>query len=109
MPMGKSITVSGYVYSDQGMNAINAQVDLLHDVLDRQRTRAEIPELEAKMEQRVRALTDMRDAMAELEGRPKLSPSEKNMVKQMNVNIAKINEDIIKGDEAILKAKDSLK
>ena len=109
MANGKTITVSGYVYSNQGIGEINKQVDLLHDVFDRQRTRSEIPELEAKMEQRFRALSDMRDAMTELSGKEKTTPAERKMVAQMAINIDKINADIEKGKAAIIVAKESLK
>src|SRR5690348_12123839 len=81
MPMGKTITVSGYIYSTSTLEAINKQVDLLHDVVDRQRLRAEIPELEAKLEQRYIQMGQLRDLMLQLgkkadEGK-KLSSAEK--------------------------------
>ena len=113
MPMGKTITVSGYVYSNQGIDEINKQVDLLHDVIDRQRIRSEIPELEAKMDQRQAALSHMRDALAELEkkqsGGERISSAEKKMIGEMYTNIDRINVDIEKGKTAIIDAKEASK
>ena len=108
LPMGKSITVSGYVYSNNNLDDINKQVDMFHDLIDRQRTRAEIPELEAKLEQRRVALGQMKDALESLSKKQhagKLSSAERKMVDDMNTSIGRINEDIEKGIEAIAKAK----
>ncbi len=109
MPMGKTITVSGYIYSDSTVEAINKQVDLFHDVVDRQRLRSEIPELEAKMEQRMAALANMRDALQGLEnkksGGAKLASAEKKMIDDMNTSITRVLDDIEKGEKAISDAK----
>ena len=113
MPMGKTITVSGYIYANQDLSVVNKQVDFMHDVIDRQRIRSEIPELEAKMDQRQAALSHMRDALAELEekqsGGERLSSAENKMIGEMYTNIDRINDDIEKGKVAITEAKESLK
>ena len=41
LPNGKNFSVSGYLYSGESMESINDRVDILHDVVDRQRTRAD--------------------------------------------------------------------
>lgn len=109
MPMGKSITVSGYIYAHNSKAEVNKQLDFLHDVVDRQRLRSEIPELEAKMDQRYNALGNMRDAMTELQSKQssgeKLSSAQKKMIGDMATSIAKVNEDIDKGLKAIAEAK----
>jgi chromosome segregation ATPase len=110
MPMGKSITVSGYIYAHNTREDISAQVDILHDVVDRQRLRAEIPELEAKLEQRINALASMKDVMASLnmkkEAGLKLTSSEKKQIDDMSISIRRVNEDLEKGRIAIEEAKE---
>ena len=109
LPMGKNITVSGYIYSKNTVDDINAQVDKFHDVIDRQRCRAEIPELEAKMDQRHVQLGQLRDALVHLEGKQKsekkLSSAEKQSLANLGVNITRLMEDIEKGKVAIADAK----
>jgi hypothetical protein len=109
MPGGKTVTMSGYIYASNTLDAVNKQVDFMHDVLDRQRVRAEIPELEAKLDQRNVALGNLKDAMAGLEKKRdnggKLSSAEKKMIDDMNTNIFRVIEDIKKGEEAIATAK----
>jgi hypothetical protein len=109
MPMGKTITVSGYIYSKNTAEDISRQVDMLHDVVDRQRTRAEIPELEAKLEQRLVGLAQMKDVLASLKAKQdsgaKLSSSDKKQIDDMGISIRRIYEDVEKGKAAIEKAK----
>jgi hypothetical protein len=109
MPMGKSITVSGYIYSKNTADEISKQVDMLHDVVDRQRLRAEIPELEAKRDQRVAGLETMKDVLASLQTKQesggKLSSSERKQIDDMTISIRRIYEDLEKGNAAIEEAK----
>jgi hypothetical protein len=109
MPMGKSITVSGYIYSKNTADEISRQVDMLHDVVDRQRLRAEIPELEAKREQRVSGLENMKDILASLQAKQesgaKLSSSERKQIDDMTISIRRVYEDLEKGNAAIEEAK----
>lgn len=112
MPMGKSITVSGYVYSKNSPDEINKQINLLHDAVDYQRSRAEIPELEVKLEQRYKALKDLRDALAGLLTRQdsgsKLTSQEKKAIGDMSKSVEHLQADIEKGEEAIRLAKDKV-
>lgn len=109
MPMGKTITVSGYIYSDSTPDSINKQINLLHDAIDYQRTRSEIPELQAKLDQRVIALGQMRDAMTALVSKQdagaKLTSQEKKAISDMRINVTRVQEDIEKGEAAILDSK----
>ena len=109
MPMGKTITVSGYIYSKNTADEISKQVDMLHDVVDRQRLRSEIPELEAKLEQRYATLSQMRDILESLkakqDGGVKLSSSEKKQIGDMDIAIRRTNDDIEKGQQAVKDAK----
>lgn len=109
MPLGKSITMSGYIYSKSTPEAINKQIDMMHDVLDRQRLRAEIPELEIKLDQRVVQLGQIRDHMVMLgnkkEAGKSLTSQEKKMLDELAVNTERLKEDIVKGQKAIDDAK----
>lgn len=109
LPMGKTMTVSGYIYSKNTLEAVNKQIDLLHDVMDRQRLRAEIPELEIKRDQRVIQLGQIRDHLAGLAKKQdnggKLSSAEKKMIEELTINVERVKEDITKGETAIAEAK----
>lgn len=112
LPMGKSITVSGYLYEGESVESVNHRVNLFHDVADFQRTRAEIPELEAKKDQMVIQLGQMKDVLAGLEVKKvngKLSSQDKQMLINMANSITKVTEEIGKGEKAIADAKAKVK
>lgn len=112
LPMGKSITVSGYLYEGESVESVNNRVNLFHDIVDFQRTRAEIPELEAKKDQMVVQLGQMKDVLAELEVKKvnnKLSSQDKQMLINMANSITKVTEEIAKGEKAIAEAKAKVK
>ena len=112
LPMGKSITVSGYLYEGESVESVNNRVNLFHDIVDFQRTRAEIPELEAKKDQMVVQLGRMKDVLAELEVKKvngKLSSQDKQMLINMANSITKVTEEIAKGEKAIAEAKAKVK
>lgn len=106
---GKTMTVAGYIYSDDDEAALNARLDLYQRVIDRQRTIAEIPELEAKREQMVKGMMQAREILTDLENRQKngekLSSQERMNLQNMSVNIQKVTEEIDKGEVAIREAK----
>lgn len=110
LPNGKRFSVSGYIYDGESIESVNSRVDLLHDVLDRQRTRAEIPELEAKRDQIILGLNQMKDVMAQLEKKKnmegkKLTSQEKLTLENMQATIIKAQLDIEKGEKSISDAK----
>lgn len=112
LPMGKNITVSGYLYEGESVESVNQRVNLFHDIVDFQRTRAEIPELEAKKDQMVIQLGQMKDVLAELEVKKingKLSSQDKQMLVNMANSITKVTEEITKGEKAIAEAKAKVK
>ena len=113
LPMGKTMTVSGYIYSKNTMGAVNKQIDFLHDVMDRQRLRAEIPELEVKRDQRIVQLGQIRDHLGLLSKKQdnggKLSSAEKKMIEELTINVKRVMEDIDKGELAIAEAKLKIK
>ena len=109
LPNGKTFSVSGYLYNKESIESINQRIDLLHDVVDRQRLRAEIPELEAKRDQMIKQLDQMRDHMAGLERKKdaggKLSSQEKLALDNIRQSLSKVMEEIDKGTSAIADAK----
>ena len=109
LPNQRSITVAGYVYSDDDKGALDARMDLYQTVIERQRIRCEIPELEAAREQRVKGLEQAREILADLEDRQKngerLSSQEQMNIRNMRTNIGKAVEDLDKGAAAIAEAK----
>lgn len=106
---GRSMTVAGYVYSDDDKDALNARLDMYQEVIERQRLRSEIPELEAKRDQMFKGMMQAREVLDEMEKRARdggtLSSQERMNMKNMAVNIAKVKEEIDKGEEAIIEAK----
>lgn len=106
---GRSIAVAGYIYDGESRESLEARIDLLQEVIERQRTRSEIPELEAKREQMIKGMKQAREVLADLEakqnGGQSLSSQERMNIKNMRVNIAKVNEEIERGAEAIAEAK----
>lgn len=105
---GRTMGVTGYIYDGESKESLNDRLDILQEVIERQRSRAEIPELEAKREQMIKGLSQARDVLAELEEKQQsgsMSSQERMNLKNMRVNIAKVNEEIEKGSEAIREAK----
>ena len=97
---GKSITVSGYIYSHNSPAEINKQIDIYHDVVDRQRLKAEIPALEAKLQQQIRALHQVKDSVTNLRNKKlnggKISSAENKMIEDLATNIVVLEKDIDK-------------
>ena len=106
---GRSVSVAGYIYDAESAESLNARMDVIQEVIERQRTRCEIPELEAKREQMVKGLEQARDVLAEMEQRRKngerLTSNELLSVQNMRVNIKKVSDEIDKGAVAIAEAK----
>ncbi len=109
LPNQRSVQVAGYIYSDDDKDALDARLDLYQSVIERQRIRCEIPELEAAREQRVKGLEQAREILADLETRrnagEKLSSQELLNIRNMRTNIGKAVEEIDKGAIAIAEAK----
>lgn len=109
MPNGKNLTISGYLLEGESKESLDERLDLLQDVTDRQRTRAEIPELEIKRDRILEALGQMKDVLVSLEvkqaGGKKLTSQETLMLNNMNTSIAKGKDDLEKGNAAIAAAK----
>jgi hypothetical protein len=109
MPNGKSIVVSGYLYEGESIESVNQRVSLFDDIVDFQRTRSEIHELELKYKASISRLEDIKLHYSVILGKKergeKLSSQEKSALDVMDVNIKKHNEDLLEGAEAIAVAK----
>lgn len=105
---GRSMQVQFYAYDGESQQSLNDRCDIFQEVIERQRTRAEIPELEAKREQMIKHLGQARDVLADLEKKQEighLSSQERMNLTNMRVNISKVSEEIEKGEVAIKEAK----
>ena len=112
-PMGKTFTVSGYIYAEQGEDEVNSQIDKLHRVINRQRLISEIPELEAKLEQRIQALNDIKDHFIKLEEQKnkgiKMSTATRTNYENAQITMRKLADEVEKGIKAIADAKEKTK
>jgi hypothetical protein len=119
MPNGKSLTFSGYILQGESLTDIHAKVDLAEKVVERQRRIAEIPELEAKLDQQLQAMrqaqaivTDSSRRHGEMIGKERLTTAEKLQVEKYDEqmaahqsNIAHLETSIAKGKLAVAEAK----
>lgn len=112
LPQGKMFTINGYIYDGESVESINQRVDLLHDVVDRQRTRAEIPEIEAKVNQTIEMLSDNAKhygiLLARRDKGQTLKSNEKLMLEQMDVNTNAFKEKIEDGRKRLAEMRASL-
>jgi len=109
LPQGKQVTFSGYLYEGESIESVNQRVDLLHDAIDRQRTRAEIPELEVILENSIKRLDEIKGHYSVLLDKKakngKITTQEKQALDVMDVNVQKHADDITKGREKIAEAR----
>ena len=108
LPNKRSISVAGYLYEGETIESVNDRLDLCQESIERQRLRCEIPELEVAREQRITAMKQMMEVIDELAVKQqagKISSQERMTLKNMQVNVKKVSEDIDKGDSAIKDAK----
>lgn len=109
LPNQRTIQVAGYIYSDDDRDALNQRLDLYQESIERQRERCEIPELEAARDQKIIVLGQMRDVLADLEGKQsagdRLSSQDQMTIKNLRVNLGKAKEDIKEGTRKIAERK----
>ena len=109
LPQGKQVTFSGYLYEGESIESVNQRVDLLHDAIDRQRTRAEIPELEIVLENSIKRLDEIKQHYAVLLQKKaqggKVSTQEKQVLDVMDINVKKHADDIEVGRGKIAAAR----
>lgn len=109
MPNGKTINVSGYLYDGEDIASVHQRVSLCDDVIDFQRTRAEIPELEIKLKQLVKRLGEFQLHYAALiqkkDVNGKLNSQERAALDVKDINLEQLNKEIKEGNAAISEAK----
>ena len=105
---GKALTISGYIYSHNTAEDINKQIDIYHDVVDRQQARASIPELEIVLERRIKALHQQKDSLTELrtlkDAKGKITSAQESMINNLTVSLVEMSKDVEKGREALSEA-----
>lgn len=106
---GRSIQMAGYIYADESKDQLEYRIDTMQEIMERQKTRAEIPLLEARREQILNGMKQARDVMAELEERQRggatLSSQERLNLRNFATNIEGANKELEKGTVAIAEAK----
>lgn len=102
---GKSFSVTGYIYDGESKESLNQRIDLLHDVADRQRTRAEIPAIEAEVDSWRERLEGNRVHFALLlkkrDAGQKLTTQEKQQLDVMDVNVKEHLRKIEEGEKRL--------
>ena len=108
MPNGRTIAIAGYIYDGESVESLNARMDMLMSCAERQRKKAEIPELQVKIEQLNKAIEQNREAYATLDSRAmtgdRLSSQEKTAMSNYPVNIKHLEEERDRGLREIAAA-----
>lgn len=105
---GKTMQVSGYIYDGESQESLQHRIDIYREVMDREKTLAEIPELEARREQLIKGLGQAGDVLAELKEKQKngtLSSQDRLNLRNHSTNIERMKEEIDKGTQVIAEAK----
>ena len=109
LPNGKEITLQGYLYYGEDIKSINERLDILHDVMDRQRMRASIPLAEAEVERCAKILEQHNEfyngILAKAQDGGKLSSTEKKAIEESAANLKHKGEDLEKARKALADAK----
>lgn len=112
MPNGRTMQIIGYTFDGESTDELNSRVDGFNSVMERQRKKFEIPEIEAKIDQMKLALKQNSDAYDELFQRVnesgKGTSQEKMSLRNYPISIKHLQEEIAKGEAALEQAiKDS--
>lgn len=108
LPNGKRLVLNGYTFEGETGDSLNSRLDLYAAVADRQRFRAEIPELEARLEQHRVALEQHKDHLAGIQAQmvgKTPNQQQRNNVENVSKSIEAIVKEIAKGELAIAEAK----
>ena len=106
---GRTLTMSGYIYSTNKQKDINDQISMYLDVIDMQQMKSEIPALEALIETKIKANHDCKDSLVELEAKDKKTPAEKAQIIAMKKALIKQMEEIEEGRERLADARKKVK
>ncbi len=106
---GRTMQMAGYLYYGEDQESIEGRIAMMRSIMEKEQTLAEIPELEAKREQMIKGMNQAREVLAELLDKQNngqhISSQERLNIKNMQINIAKVNEEIEKGEAAIEEKK----
>lgn len=106
---GRTMQMAGYMYDGESQQSVERRVAIMRSIMEKEKTLAEIPELEARREQMVKGMEQALEILTDLEKRQSLgevlSSQERMNIKNMRVNIGKAREEIDKGTDAIAEAK----
>ena len=112
MPNGKQFAINGCIFQGETEEQVNARVDLYFRIIDRQRTIAEIPELELKHEQLKKNTENTRKTLMDLDEQTKngsLASNQKTHYQNLMRTLQEQVEQLEKGAKAIQEAKDKIK
>lgn len=106
---GRSIQVNGNFYQDDSPAEMNAKLDKLRGVLDRQRAKSDLEILRAELKQRENVRRVIVSQIELLEGEAsrlglKLPTQQKTALEQARNNLKKCDEDIAEGRKNIAES-----
>lgn len=107
-PNGASLSISGYLYSDESKDSLDERMDLCRESLVRQQQALEIPVLEERMVQLERTKAQIMEAYADLlekNKRKTLPSAEASHLKNYPTQLKHIEEEIEKGKVKIASVK----
>lgn len=110
MPNGRTMQMAGYLYHGQSLEDINAVLDLCQSVMERQRARLEVSELQFRLEQLHKHLEHTLEAHSGLlrresgEGR-KLTAAERGHLQNYPTTIEKVRQEIAEATRKIEEAR----
>jgi hypothetical protein len=106
---GRSMAIQAYIYDGESKESLEQRIDIFQEIIERQRVRSEIPELEAKRDQMMKGMAQAAEVMQELSDKQKngtqLSSQERLNLRNLGSNIQKMKEEIDKGSKEIVEAK----
>lgn len=106
---GQSLSVTGYIFSDDDEQKLNNRLDTYKRIIDRQQKISEIPLLEAKINGLRDALKQHeqmhKDFLDKQERGEKIPSQEKLNSKNLLVNMRHFMDQIAQGEQAISKLK----
>lgn len=105
LPNGKSLSFSGYIVEGDTLADINMKMDVAAEAIERQRMKAEVPELESKLDNLKHTLTQVNTIIEDLSSGRKLSSQEQQQLNTMKVNRKSIEAQIDEGTAAVARAK----
>lgn len=106
---GRTIQVNGNFYADDDAAAMNAKLDKLRGVLDRQRAKSDLEIMRAEMKQRAAVRETIIEGIVLLEAEqakqgPRWPQQQRAALEQQKRNLAKVEKDIADGKDMLAEA-----